>query len=183
MPESQCGFRKGRGCTDMTFVVCQLVEKTWEHQTKVFFLFIDLRKAYDSVPHKAMWLALAKLGVPISTIQLIPSFHQDMQATIQLDGNSLDPIVAENVLRQGCCMAPVLFNLYACLFVERWVERVADIDGVGIIVTYKHDCKLFRRYTRNADKTRFTELQFADDTALLATTRAGAEEALQSTSR
>ena len=34
LPESQCGFRKGRGCTDMTFVVCQLVEKTWEHQTK-----------------------------------------------------------------------------------------------------------------------------------------------------
>ena len=121
---------------------------------------------------------------PISTIQLIQSFHQDMRATIQLDGNSLDPIVAENGLRQGCCTAPVLFNLYACLFVEHWVERVADIDGVGISVTYKHDCKLFRRHTRNADKTKKnTKLQFADDTALLAATRAGAEEALQSTLR
>ena len=94
-----------------------------------------------------MWLALAKLGLPISTIQLIQSFHQDMQATIQLDGNSLDPIAAENGLRQGCCMALVLFNLYACLFVKRWVERVADIAGVGISVKYKHDRKLFRRYT------------------------------------
>ena len=34
LPESQCGFRKGWGCTDMIFVVRQLVEKTWEHQTK-----------------------------------------------------------------------------------------------------------------------------------------------------
>ena len=42
---------------------------------KAFILFIDLRKAYDSVPHWAMWLALAKLGVPSSTIQLIQSFH------------------------------------------------------------------------------------------------------------
>ena len=95
-----------------------------------------------------------------------------MQGTIQLDGNSLDAIAIENGLRQGCCMAPVLFNLYAWLFVERWIERVADIAGVGISVKHKHVRKLFRRY-RNADKTRFAELQFADDTALLATTRTG----------
>ena len=69
----------------------------------------------------------------------------------------------------------MLFNIYACLFVERWAERVADIAGVG---GNKHDQKLFRRYTRNADETGFTELQFADDAALLATTREGVEEAL-----
>ena len=28
LPESQCGFHKGRGCTDMIFAVRQLVEKT-----------------------------------------------------------------------------------------------------------------------------------------------------------
>ena len=75
LPVSQCGLRKGRGCTDMIFAVRQLVEKTWEHLTKAFILFIDLRNAYDSVPHRAMWLALAKLGIPSSIIQLIQSFH------------------------------------------------------------------------------------------------------------
>ena len=60
-------------------------------------LFIHLRKAYDSVPCEAMWLGLAKLRVPNSTIQLIQSFHQGMQATIRLDGNTLDPISVENV--------------------------------------------------------------------------------------
>ena len=75
-------------------------------------------------------------------------------------------------------MAPVLFNLHACLFVECWTERVAGTAGVGVNVKYKHDRKLFRRYTCNADEARFTDLQFADDAALLATTRAGAEGAL-----
>ena len=31
LPESQCGFREGRGCSDMIFTVRQLVEKTIEH--------------------------------------------------------------------------------------------------------------------------------------------------------
>ena len=54
LSESQCGFRKGRDCTDMIFTVRQLVEKFWEHTAKTFFTFIDLRKAYDSVPRDAL---------------------------------------------------------------------------------------------------------------------------------
>ena len=52
LPESQCGFRKGRGCIDMIFVARQLVEKSREHDVSLFVLFIDLRKAYDSVPSR-----------------------------------------------------------------------------------------------------------------------------------
>ena len=44
---------------------------------------------------------------------------------------------------------------------------------------YKHDRKLFQRYTQNAEETRLNDLQFADDAALLAMTRSGAEKALQ----
>lgn len=75
-------------------------------------------------------------------------------------------------------MAPVLSNLYACLFTERWRERVSDIAGVGITLKYKCDKKLFRRYTRNSSTTKLTELQFADDVALPSTTRQGAEDAM-----
>ncbi len=36
--ESQCGFRKGRGCTDMVFTIRKLTEKASEHQAKQFFI-------------------------------------------------------------------------------------------------------------------------------------------------
>ena len=49
LPDFQCGFRKGRGCTDMMFIMKQLAEKALEHRAKQFFTFVDLRKAYDSV--------------------------------------------------------------------------------------------------------------------------------------
>ena len=105
---------------DITFTVHQLVEKSWEHKSKAFFTFIDLKKAYDSVPREAMWIALTKLGVPEEIVQLIKSkFHQDMKPKICIDGAMLEEIEVVNSLRQRCCMAPVLFNLYSCLAVER----------------------------------------------------------------
>ena len=41
----------------MIFTICQLVEKSWEHRAKSLITFIDLKKAYDSVPRSAMCLA------------------------------------------------------------------------------------------------------------------------------
>lgn len=81
----------------------------------MFFAFIDLKKAYDSVPREAMWLALKKLGVPEKVVRLFGSFHQGMKVKIRLDGTLLEEIEVKNGLSQGCCIAPVLFNLWlAC---------------------------------------------------------------------
>ena len=112
--------------------------------------------------------------MPEVTINLIKSFHLGMKAAIWLEGTLLEEIDVENGLRQGCCMAPVLFNLYTCLAVERWLFRVEGA-GVGVTVKHKYHEKLFRRYVRNASERRITECQFADDSALLASTRSGAE--------
>ena len=66
LPESQCRFRKGRGCVDMIFVARQLIEKTREHDDPLFVLFM----ACDSVPRVALWCVLNKYGMP-STMVLV----------------------------------------------------------------------------------------------------------------
>ena len=145
LPESQCGFRKGRGCTDMIFTVRQLVEKSWEHTTKSLFTFIDLHKAYDSVPREALWVALKKLRVPDEVVKLIASFHHRMQANICLDGSVSEQLEVINGLRQGCGVAPVLFNLFSYVVIERWRARLEEVEGVGFDLHLKYDEKLFRR--------------------------------------
>ena len=80
----------------MLFVVRQLAEKAFEHHTKQHFIFIDLRKAYDSVLRAALWTTLKKLLVDI-----IWSFHSNMEARIRLDGELLEEIQVNNGLRQG----------------------------------------------------------------------------------
>ena len=179
LPESQCGFRKGRGCSDMSFVIRQLVEKSMEHRLKQFLVFVDLKKAYDSVPRAVLWLALERLGVPASVVELVKSFHVDMKAQLSINGQLMEEEVeVENGLRQGCTLAPTLFSLYACLVMERWTAQVRDLEGVGTSMLCKLDGKLFRRSTGGSQQVHLTECQFADDAALLATTRSGAEQAI-----
>ena len=50
LAESQCSFHKGCGCMDMIFCAQQLVKKSIEHEKQLHVVFIDFKKAYDSVP-------------------------------------------------------------------------------------------------------------------------------------
>jgi len=78
------------------------------------------------------------LGVPEILVDIIRTFHEDMEARIRLDQDLLEEIDVNNSLRQGYTMAPTLFNLCACAVVERWLERVQGV-GVGTCILYKLD--------------------------------------------
>ena len=133
LAESQCGFRKGRGCVDMIFCARQVIEKTLEHEESLHIVFVDLRKAYDSVPRDAMWRVLEKYGYPPTMVSIIKSFHEGMLAELKINGELLEnEISVTNGLRQGCTMAPTLFNLFFNLVVETWRKRITG-DGVTIL--------------------------------------------------
>ena len=85
LPESHYGFRKGRGCVDMIITARQLFEKSREHDESLFALFVELRKAYDSVTREALWQVLKKYGVPPVAVMLslIRSCHDDMTAVVR----------------------------------------------------------------------------------------------------
>ncbi len=96
LPDSQCGFRKGHGCYDMTFVVRQLMEKAVEHRAQQFLIFVDLKKAYDSVPMEALWMAMQKLSVPDHLIDIVRSFHEGMEARVRIGEELLEEIEVRN---------------------------------------------------------------------------------------
>ena len=139
LPESQCGFRKGRGCNDAILTARQLVEKCREHDNSLFIMFVDLRKAYDSVPRPALWCVLEKCGIPPIMLGIIKSFHDGMLAKVRAGDLNTDSIEVRNGLRQGCVLAPSLFNLYFSAMVAYWRDRCPQ---AGIMVRYKHGRKL-----------------------------------------
>ena len=96
----------------MIFVAQQLVEKSREHETLLFVLFVDLKKAYESVPRCTLWQVLEKCGVPPITLSVIKYLHDGMKAAVRVEGGTTDNILVTNGLRQCCTLAPSFFNLY-----------------------------------------------------------------------
>jgi hypothetical protein len=45
----ECGFRRNRSTTDQIFCIRQILQEKWEYNETVHQLFIDFKKAYDSV--------------------------------------------------------------------------------------------------------------------------------------
>ena len=129
--------------------------------------FVDLRKAYDSVPRDALWLVLLNLGVPAILVHLLQSFHDNITATIIVNGSPAEGIPVCNGLRQSCTIAPVLFNLFAGAVMERSCARLRE-RGVSVFSLRSCvDGQLFRRSKRGNDLT-ITDGEFADDAALFA---------------
>jgi hypothetical protein len=53
--EHQCGFRRNRSTTDHVFCSRQIFEKKWEYNGAVHHLFIDFKKAHDSVRMEVLY--------------------------------------------------------------------------------------------------------------------------------
>nr|VZI18234.1 unnamed protein product [Spirometra erinaceieuropaei] len=54
LPESQCGFRRHRGTTDIIFAAHKLQEKCQEMRTYLSSTFVDLVKAFDTVDNEGL---------------------------------------------------------------------------------------------------------------------------------
>ena len=113
LPEEQCGFHPDRLTTDMTFVVCRLIEIRQKAGVSLFMCFIDLQKAYDTVDRTLLWQVLTRIGVPPQMIAVIQQFHDGMRACVRPDdGVCLDWLEVEQGLRQGCVLSPLLFHIF-----------------------------------------------------------------------
>ena len=105
----------------MIFMARQLMEKTIKHDETLFVLFIDLKKAYNSIPRQDLWQVLKKCGVPPTMLSSIQSFHQDMKAEIRVGTKLSDPLEGKNGLRQGCTLATT-YLLYSTSNLMLWLH-------------------------------------------------------------
>ena len=134
LPEKQCGFRPQRSTVDMMFVIQPLQELAPKKDTALYLCFIDVTKAYDSVDRTLLWDVLARFGVPLKMLAVIR--HDGMQACVRLDDREYsDKFAVGQGLKQGCVLAPLLFNMFftAVLRVaeKRFLADAAITDNMG----------------------------------------------------
>ena len=70
-----------------------------------------------------LWMVLEKHGVFDLLLEMIKTFHQEIEARSQIDREPLERTEVRNGLRQGCTVVPTLFNLYVRVMKDRWLEK------------------------------------------------------------
>ena len=119
LPEEQSGFRPNRSTADVMFVIRRFQKLTRKKRVPLYVCFIDLTKAYDSVDRTLLWTVLTRFGVPQNMISVIRQFHDGVRACVRLDDRVCSGWFAvEQGLRQGCVLAPLLFNIFFAVVIN-----------------------------------------------------------------
>nr|VZI08877.1 unnamed protein product [Spirometra erinaceieuropaei] len=153
MPKSQCGFRRHRETTDMTFAARQLLDKCQEMRTHLCSTFVDLTKAFNTG-------SIERLENR-AEIRLSRTIHPDGASTPRRhdgakNGSVLEAFAVTNEVKQGCVLAPTLFSH---IFSVMLMDANRD-ERSGIPTAYRTDgtfsinggCTSSRAYPQ----TRFT---------------------------
>ena len=78
----------------------------------MYHLYLDLNKAFNSVPHRALWQILSPYNIPHPIINVIQNLYACPHDFPVVNGFSLVAANCMRGLRQGCPMSPILFNLF-----------------------------------------------------------------------
>ena len=103
-----------------------------------------------------------------------------MIARVRLNGDFSEDIAVNNRLRQGSSFSPVLFNFYFALVLERWRAALRQqCPAEQFHFLYNMSGRLYPRARTQSTKAPCSELEFADDAGLIATSHASAQVALE----
>ena len=78
----------------------------------IYHLYLDLNKAFNSVPHQALWQILHNYNLPKHIISLIQNLYSNPADYFTVNGFSLLAAMTIRGLRQACPMSLILFNLF-----------------------------------------------------------------------
>ena len=180
LPETQCGFHRGRSTIDMVFFARLIHEKCREQHRPLYMAFIDLSKAFDTIDRAILWKTLSKFGCPPIFLAILRDFHDDMSVQVIYDGPSSEFFPVQVGVKQGCVLAPVIFNIF--MIAVALNVRNSFLQDNGITIKYRLDGNMFnQRRLNDQSKTSVThsyELQYADDTALVSHTADGLQQLL-----
>jgi len=68
--KNKCRFRRNRSTTDHILCIRQIPQQKWDNDEAVYQLFIDFKKAYDSVRMEELYNNLIEFGIHMKPARL-----------------------------------------------------------------------------------------------------------------
>jgi len=79
--------RNSSTTTDHIICILPILEKKWEYNEAVHQLFIDFKKAYDSVRREVLYNILIEFGIPMKLVRLIKMCLTETYSRVRVGRN------------------------------------------------------------------------------------------------
>ena len=113
---AQAGFRKREECVTQVACVMEIIQRRRLVEQPTYVVFVDLKKAYDTVPHEALFAKLSRFGIRGRCLAFIRALYRSSTIRVRVGGGTTalysDSCRLLRGVRQGCPFSPTLFNIF-----------------------------------------------------------------------
>ncbi|KAH9277256.1 hypothetical protein BASA83_000122 [Batrachochytrium salamandrivorans] len=124
----QAGHRKREECVGQVVSLVDIIQRRQNAGLNTHVLFIDIRKAFDTVPVGALLWKLQNMGFPRRTLAFLKALYTSSSARARAGSLLSDPFPVQRGVREGCPLSELLFNL----FINDILDGVAPITVPGL---------------------------------------------------
>ena len=166
----QKGFIKGSNLAENIELVKALCERSKTQGEPLAVLFLDLAKAFDTVPHDLIQQALRRVGVCSSFLEIVKDMYSESFTSFRVRNGETGKIFMRSGVKQGDPMSPILFNLVLdplLTKLEQDGEGVA-MEGAGSIcsLAYADDSCLVSNSHKGMQRNLDIAVKYFNSTGL-----------------
>ena len=102
LPDTQTGFRKGRGTRDQIANIHRIIGKAREFQESIYFCFIDYAKVFDCMNYNKLENSSRDGNISNHLTCLLRNLYAGQEATVRTGHGTTDWFQIGKEVRQSC---------------------------------------------------------------------------------
>ena len=157
LADNQYGFRKKKNSIQAATSLYKTIEGNWESKVKTNCIFVDFRKAFDSVDHNILLDKLYHIGIRGISHKLLEHYLANRFQYVKIESECSKMRSVKRGVPQGSILGPLLFLVYIN-------DLGADENWQSKVIKYADDTVMIEKLNSGSDdKNLFQSWLYEND--------------------